>query len=136
TAQIEGHGCCRWMLEMGFEWACVHGANGVGGNAWGLAGSSLQNRANGGWMLLDVGVDGGGPIVQLVVGLVSGRGLLSSGSCGVAGRIWAGDLVRGLVDVDIALLMGRSWPWIGWLEAAKSNGSGSRWGGACRCCTP
>ncbi|KAL5978252.1 hypothetical protein ACLOJK_029369 [Asimina triloba] len=40
----------------------------------------------------------------------------------------------GFVDVRIALLMGRSWPWIGWVEVAKSNGSRSGWVGTRRCC--
>ncbi|KAL5978956.1 hypothetical protein ACLOJK_018851 [Asimina triloba] len=38
-------------------------------------GSSLQNRANGGWMLLDVGEDGGGPIVQLLARARWGLGI-------------------------------------------------------------
>ncbi|KAL5980497.1 hypothetical protein ACLOJK_028405 [Asimina triloba] len=52
----------------------------IGRLAWGLAGSSLQNRANGGWMLLDVGEDGGGPIMWSCwpdLGGGAGRALLA-----------------------------------------------------------
>ncbi|KAL6003724.1 hypothetical protein ACLOJK_004270 [Asimina triloba] len=42
------------------------GDDGIEHGRDGFAGSGLQNRANGGWMLLDVGEDGGGPIVQLL----------------------------------------------------------------------
>ncbi|KAL6003207.1 hypothetical protein ACLOJK_023430 [Asimina triloba] len=89
---------CRWVDQMG-RWEFVGGPSmldSVGwvvaaAGAWNLAGSSLQNRANGGWMLLDVGEDGGGPFAGTDGWMALARGRDAR---------WPREIIAGAVEAD------------------------------------